>query len=237
MRPLSAGLTATSFPSALHSAAGRRFVLPASFACALGALFTSYRAFLFDSDKHHVNDACMLLHLLLCLAVTTTWTATFLLIASGRGTWRVVRVTLLLDALEFGTCAVLLRYLGPPPFYPPRAVTFEQSLERASSTLLFAMLLAPANRSRLATFANNLGWNHVTVTLNQMQHAPHQVSAQLGACKPIEESFSKRSEQSQPPPPPNHCSAPQKSPERRGAPNPNADPSPSPDPYRSANPC
>ena len=105
---------------------------------------------------------------MICLAQATLWTSSALSCAAGSCTWGVIRVVFAFDGLIFLLSNLLLLYFGPPPFYQPRNVSLRAAIVRATYTPLLGLLLTPANRQRIAAFANNVGWNHVTLTLDLM---------------------------------------------------------------------
>ena len=84
-----------------------------------------------------------------------------------------VRQVLLADGLLVCTSAIMMRLLGPPRVYQPRNLSFAEALERGTITPVLSLLLFPANRDRIAAFANSLGLKHVTVTLDEIDEMQH----------------------------------------------------------------
>ena len=168
---ISAGLVliAAAFPTNINTPAGRKFILPALAVCALCALAASSRSYFHDGRLTHVNFECQLIHAVLCISVVINWCSLLLICIRSKCTWGVIRTVLWLDGLMFFFCTGFLWLYGPPPVYQPRNASFSQAMLRAATTPLLSALLTPANRIRISSIANNKGWNHVTVTLNQVQ--------------------------------------------------------------------
>ena len=162
-------IVVSTFPSELHSREGQLFLLPATLLTAVLCTIESSRSFFGYGQASHVNFGCTFAHAIHVILINANWWALFLFVARRRGTWQVVRVMLLVDGLIFCQTALLMRFLGPPPVYQPRNISFVEALERGMITPILAILLAPANRSGAAAFADKLGLKHVTVTLDEMQ--------------------------------------------------------------------
>lgn len=166
-------LCVSAFPCELESREGRLFLLPATVACALVAAVEAYRSFFGYGTVSHVNLMCKLAHALHCITINVNWSALMLQVARCRGSWKVVRQVLLVDGLIVCTSAITMRLLGPPRVYQPRNISFAEALERGMITPALSALLLPANRDRIAAFANSLGLKHVTVTLDEIDEMQH----------------------------------------------------------------
>ena len=159
-------MIAASFPADVHTPAGRQFVLPTTIVCAVCATCAGWQSYFHDGVEAHINSECRRIHAVICLAQAILWTSSALSCAAGRCTWGVIRVVFAFDGLIFLLSNLLLFYFGPPPFYQPRNVSLHAAIVRATTTPLLGLLLTPANRQRIAAFANHAGWNHVTLTLD-----------------------------------------------------------------------
>ena len=168
MLSISAFFVAASFPTDLNSPAGRTLLLPASLACALAAATAAYLSMTRDGVMSPLNDACRIVYRIFFLAVVLNWWGAALLCVRHQFTWAVARAIVLIDSFTFFFVTLAMRQLGPPPSYPPDNVSFQLAMLRGAVTLFIAISLSPANRLRAAAAANQLGWNHVTLSLHQL---------------------------------------------------------------------
>ena len=166
---LGMSLLASIFPHDLNSEVGRSFLLPVTITCTLCVFLTNLYSFAVTGAVIHVNTACAFAHAAHMVLLVGTWVTSARLCALGRGTWGMVRITLVTDGSCYCVVAVALRALGPPLAYPPRNGSFTTAVTRGLIVVGIAALLSPANRDWLAALAHRFGWNHVILSLNQLR--------------------------------------------------------------------
>ena len=179
-----------SFPSDIRSSAGRNFLLPATIVCAVCATIASVSGYYSGVQLGwHPNEACHHIHLTLCILISGFYWTSFFLCLASRCTWSVLRVTLVIDSFTFTALNYALYRFGTS-VYQPRGCTVEQAMMRAAIPLMFSAVFTPATRHRISDFATQyVGWNHVTLTLNQIQQPARRrkvrfsPSADSAACR------------------------------------------------------
>ena len=155
-----------SWPTDLRGAS--RFTQLPACSTALVVCFVTYRAYFYTSETH-VNAACSCVHALLCVVSAGAWMSGGLLSILEIHSWWAVRTSLVVDGAAFLIAVLALRWLGPPPSYPPGNVPFPVAVLRACFSFAYAAWLTPANRLRTAAFADRLGWNRVTMNLGDLR--------------------------------------------------------------------
>ena len=171
---------AAAFPLDPTTEAGAKFtVIPVT----IGSMLRCFGVVL---DLYHtgyiVNDACTLVHRITNTVLFCSWFQGIWLGLNRRFTWKMSRTCHAIDGFAIFLCTLLIRHLGPSTGYPPGAMSFPAALTRGLSALLLGLVgLAPSNRLRIARFATHLGWNHVTMSLEEFSHAK-ELAEQSGAC-------------------------------------------------------
>jgi hypothetical protein len=160
-------VAAASFP--LDLASQKRFTLMPSCITALSVLAATTLEF-FHRSEAHVNGFCKLVHAALCVMVVAAWSSAAVLSYQGAYTWNLARAVNCVEGGAFLLANTGLRYLGPPPSYPPGNVSFGIGVLRGIVPLTWSAMLTPAFRRRIAEFAtSHLGWNHVIISLNEVK--------------------------------------------------------------------
>lgn len=166
------GLTiiAASYPHELNSPSGREFILPITMLCAFCSCTASWLSYTGqDARRTQVNDGCRRVHALLCLSVIANWWTGCVLCVRGKLSWTALRGILVVDGFEFFACNMLLLFLGPPPVFQPRSMTFTAAMGRAAVCPALAALLTHRNRCRAAALFERFGWNHVILSLRTLR--------------------------------------------------------------------
>ena len=160
-------VAAASFPSNLASQ--QRFTLLPTIMTTLSVVAASFLDFARRSEAH-VNSACQLVHLALCLATVCAWASAAISSYRRQYSWSHVRGVLCAEGVAFLLATAAFRWFGPPPSYPPGNVPFEIAVLRGIAPLMWSAMLTSGLRQRIAQFANNhLGWNHVTIYLGEVK--------------------------------------------------------------------
>ena len=164
---LSTIICAASFPTSPTSTAGARFIyVPVVVGACLRAIGVCLDLY---HTEAHVNVACTAVHGLTALVLICLWLNGAWLGSNHQFTWANARWVHGGEGTALVLCVLGLRACGPPPSYPPGNMSFVAALARGGLAMFLGIvLIAPPNRIRIASAANRLGLNHVTIYLHEL---------------------------------------------------------------------
>jgi len=165
------GMLAATFPTNLATRAGLKLLQPLAVVIACGGTISAVNGL---QKQPHMDASCRYINYLHALIMSGTWAMNACITLRGKLTWSVVRLTHGVDGMLFLLTTLALRHLGTPADlagYPPcgpGCVDFNAALLRAVTTLLASACTGPAWREKVASLANLVGLNHVTLSLNDV---------------------------------------------------------------------
>ena len=167
----------STFPTELTSHAALKLLRPLAYTVAVGAAanaVTGYYSYSSLQVGPAGNAGADAVHALFVVSMITIWMVAAFLGHRGRFSWGAFRIVLALDGVLFFASALALRFVGEPserPVYPPcgpGCVPFHAALVRAATTLIFSTTATAERRLMIASLANKIGLNHVTLSLQDV---------------------------------------------------------------------